>query len=253
MKLLMAANWKMFKNRQEAAATIEALIPLLDGMPDDREAVVFAPFTALASCAATLTGHDGVNINLGGQNCYPAEEGAFTGEISPYMLKDCGCRYVLTGHSERRSLLGESDAFVGKKTAFALQSELKVMLCIGESLEERDSGKLEEVLVRQLTAGLQGVPDNVSPENLSIAYEPVWAIGTGRVAGPEEIVQSHAVVRNFLTTRFPKQGKSLRILYGGSVKPENTPEILQIDNVNGVLVGGASLKADSFSRIVRAS
>lgn len=250
MKLLMAANWKMYKTRQEAASTIKELVSLVSGMPEDREAAVFAPFPLLQTCAETLGGCKG--ISLGGQNCYPANEGAFTGETSPAMLLDCGCTHVLTGHSERRSLFGESDAFIGQKTAFAIKNGLKVVLCVGESLEQRDGGKLEEVLMRQLQAGLEDVRDGVPPEELAIAYEPVWAIGTGRVAGPEEIVESHAIVRTFLKMRFPLQGQHLRILYGGSVKPENAAEIVGLDNVNGVLVGGASLQAGSFSRIVLA-
>ena len=246
----MAANWKMHKTRQEAESTLKELAVLVSAMPEDREAVVFAPFTLLQACSEALAGNK--RIFLGGQNCYPEHEGAFTGEVSPNMLRDCGCTHVLTGHSERRSILGESDSFVGDKTSFALKSGLKVVLCVGESLEERDGGKLEEVLMRQLQAGLKDVPDGVSTDEISIAYEPVWAIGTGRVAGPEEIVDSHTIVRTFLKMRFPVQGQSLRILYGGSVKPENSAEIISLDNVNGVLVGGASLKAESFSRIVLA-
>ena len=249
MKLLMAANWKMYKTRREAADTLAALKNALSSLPGDREAAVFAPFTALEACAETLRGS---TVALGGQNCYPADQGAFTGEISPAMLLDCGCAYVLAGHSERRALMGESDEFVGRKTAYALQAGLKVVLCIGETLEERDAGRLETVLSGQLAAGLAGVDDAVPAEALSVAYEPVWAIGTGRVAGPGEILEAHALTRKALLERFPSQGREMRILYGGSVKPENAGEILTLDNVNGVLVGGASLHAESFSRIVLA-
>ena len=250
MKLLMAANWKMYKNQKEAAATIADLATRLGSMPGDREVAVFAPFTTLAATSAALAGKAG--IRLGGQNCYPAAEGAFTGETSPAMLQDCGCTWVLTGHSERRAIFGESDEFIGKKTAFALNGGLDVVLCVGETLEERDSGKLEAVLVRQLEAGLAGVAKDIAAERIAVAYEPVWAIGTGRVAGPAEIVEAHAMVRKFLEKKFPLQGKEMRILYGGSVKPENAQEIITLDNVNGVLVGGASLLAESFSRIVLA-
>lgn len=250
MKALMAANWKMYKNRAEASATLKDLASRLTALPDDREVVVFAPFTALTACSDAISG--GKRISLGGQNCYPASEGAFTGETSPAMLLDCGCAWVLTGHSERRALMNEQDEFVGKKTAFALDEGLNVVLCIGETLEERDGGKLTAVLVRQLEAGLAGLSQDVASERIAVAYEPVWAIGTGRVAGPAEILESHAVVRNFLAKRFPAQGKEIRILYGGSVKAENAKEIIALDNVNGVLVGGASLQADSFSRIVLA-
>jgi triosephosphate isomerase len=250
MKALMAANWKMYKNRAEASATLNDLKRRLNVLPDDREVALFAPFTALAACAQALA--DSPNISLGGQNCYPAAEGAFTGEIAPGMLLDCGCSWVLAGHSERRALMGESDAFVGKKTAHALQAGLKVVLCIGETLQERDSGKLGEVISRQMEAGLADLPADAPAERIALAYEPVWAIGTGRVAGPAEILEAHAVVRDFLTGRFPRQGREIRILYGGSVKPDNTKAIIALDNVNGVLVGGASLQAESFSRIVLA-
>ena len=249
MKLLMAANWKMYKTRREAADTLTALAAALASLPADREVAVFAPFTALAACAEALQGSP---VALGGQNCYPAEQGAFTGEIAPGMLLDCGCAYVLAGHSERRALFGESDDFVGRKTGHALKAGLKVVLCIGETLEERDGGRLADVLSRQLSAGLAEVDDAVIAADLSIAYEPVWAIGTGRVAGPEEILEAHALTRKALVGRFPRQGKDMRILYGGSVKPENAKEILALDNVNGVLVGGASLHAESFSRIALA-
>ncbi len=250
MKLLIAGNWKMFKTRAEAAATVTSLVNSLSALPEQREVVIFAPFTVLSTCAEILAKVPG--ISLGGQNCYPAVWGAFTGEVSPAMLKDSGCDYVLTGHSERRMLLGETDAFVGEKTAFALSQGIKAVLCVGEQLEERNNGKLQDVLVRQLAAGLADVPDNTSAAELSVAYEPVWAIGTGRVAGPVEITQAHAVVRDYLAMRFPLQGKDIRILYGGSVKPDNAKEIISLDNVNGVLVGGASLQAESFSPIALA-
>ena len=250
MQLLMAANWKMNKTCAEAVDTLTQLKAQLSGMDADRECVLFAPFTALTACAETLDNNS--RISMGGQNCYPAKDGAFTGECSPAMLLDAGCSWVLTGHSERRAIFGESDAFIGKKTAFALESGLKVVLCIGETLEERDSGQLAAVLERQLREGLAGVDVALSAPNLAVAYEPVWAIGTGRVAGPKEIVEAHTLVRSFLRQRFSTQGHDLRILYGGSVKPENAREIIRLDNVNGVLVGGASLHAESFSRIALA-
>ncbi|MDR3176717.1 MAG: triose-phosphate isomerase [Desulfovibrio sp.] len=248
MKLLMAANWKMFKKLDEAALYSKELAKLARNLPPDREVALFAPFTSLRVCADNLGG----SVALGGQNCYPAAEGAFTGEISPGMLLDCGCSHVLVGHSERRAILGENDAFIGKKCAFALSAGLQVLLCIGESLEERDKGLLRAVLERQLGEDLAAVPETASAQNLSVAYEPVWAIGTGRVAGAPDILEAHALIRAFLERRFPDRGKMMRILYGGSVKPENVAEIIALDNVNGVLVGGASLQIDGFSRIVRA-
>jgi triosephosphate isomerase len=250
MKKMMAANWKMHKNRAEARENAATLIGSLASMPDDREVVIFAPFTVLADCANEFAGKTG--FSLGAQNVYSEDHGAFTGEISPAMLRDAGCTHVLTGHSERRALFHESSECIGKKTAFALAQGLKVTLCIGETLEERESGKLESMLREQLMKGLVDVADAVSENDLAIAYEPVWAIGTGKVAGPAEILETHAIVRALLVARFPKQGKSIRILYGGSVKPDNASEIITLDNVDGVLVGGASLDAANMRKIVLA-
>ncbi len=250
MKKLMAANWKMYKTRAEAADTAKKLVALAGALPADREVAIFAPFTALGACAEALAGAKG--FFAGGQDVYPAQEGAFTGEVSPAMLKDCACRFVLAGHSERRSVIGESPEFVGQKTAFALKNGLDVVLCVGESLEEREGGRLEQVLRTQLKAGLSDVPEDFAPDSLSIAYEPVWAIGTGKVAGPQEILEAHRLVRKLLADRFGAKAGGMRILYGGSVKPENAAQIIGLDNVDGVLVGGASLQAESFSKIVTA-
>ena len=249
MKSMLAANWKMHKTRAEARETAIALAKAVASLPEDREVVVFAPYTVLDVCAEAFKGG---SVGLGGQNVYPADHGAFTGEISPAMLRDCGCAHVLTGHSERRALMGEDSVLVGEKTAFALERGLKVTMCIGETLEQREDGQLESVLAEQITLGLALVADTVSPEMLAIAYEPVWAIGTGKVAGPREILEAHAFVRRLLVQRFPKQGHAIRILYGGSVKPENAGETLALEHVNGVLVGGASLDAQSMAHIALA-
>lgn len=250
MNTLFAANWKMHKTRAEAAQTARDLVRLVSALPAGREVLLFPPFTAIEAAAQGLSGAAGFHV--GAQDLYPAGHGAFTGEISPAMLLDAGAGWVLTGHSERRHVLGEDDAFVGRKTAFGLEQGLGVILCVGETIEERKAGRLEEVLTRQLEQGLAGVPRMAAPEGLCVAYEPVWAIGTGLVAGPEEIVEAHALVRRLLTNAFENGGASVRILYGGSVKPDNTAEIIALDNVEGVLVGGASLKAEDFSRIVLA-
>jgi len=251
MKKLMAANWKMYKFAGEAAATAAELAGRLSGrLPEDREVLVIPPFTALAAVTGALAGQPG--FSLGGQNFYPAKQGAFTGEIAPDMLIDAGCRYALAGHSERRHILGEDDAMVGRKVAFGLAAGLSMILCVGEKVEERRAGQVEAVVTRQLAAGLADVAADVTPEGLAIAYEPVWAIGTGLTAGPGEVAEAHAVVRAFLVERFGRTGASIRILYGGSVKPGNAGELLGIDNVDGVLVGGASLEAESFSNIVTA-
>lgn len=251
MKKLMAANWKMFKTWEEARSTAEELVKLVDGkLPDDREVLVCPPFTALKAVGDAFA--DATGVSAGGQDYYIEEEGAFTGEISPNMLKDVGAAYGLTGHSERRHVLGEDDEYIGKKTSYGLAAGLKVILCIGEKIDERKGGKVEEVLERQLRIGLKDVPADFAPEDLSIAYEPVWAIGTGEVAGPEEIVEAHAFTRKILISIFGEKANKMRILYGGSVKPANCGEIIALDNVDGVLVGGASLLSESFSQIILA-
>lgn len=251
MKKLIAANWKMYKTIEEARATSHELVASVSAaLPPDREVLVFPPFTALHPVVAAFTGVPG--FALGGQDVYPAQEGAFTGEIAPGMLLDAGCTWVLTGHSERRHVLGEDDATVGRKTAFSLRAGLRVVLCIGEKLEEREAGQLEAVLARQLEAGLADVPADTASEALVVAYEPVWAIGTGKVAGPAEVVEAHGIVRRLLEARYGVKGAETRVLYGGSVKPDNAAEILALDNVDGLLVGGASLQAASFSRIILA-
>jgi len=251
MQKLMAANWKMYKTAAEAAATLMEFQRYVPGLPEDREVVFFAPFTALATSAEILAKMK-ARVYLGAQDVYPAAEGAFTGEISPNMLKESACRFVLTGHSERRQVLGENDVLVGRKTCFVLESGLDALLCIGETLEEREKGALEQVLRRQLEAGLRDVPSGVEPQRLVVAYEPVWAIGTGKVAGPSEILEAHALIREILRAVRGAQASDMRILYGGSVKAENAGEIIALDNVDGVLVGGASLQAETFSRIVLA-
>ena len=253
MKKLVAANWKMYKNRTEAAQTVLDLTQLLSKVPADREVALFAPFTALSSCADVMKSKGAENrLFLGGQDVYPAREGAFTGEISPDMLLDCSCRFVLAGHSERRHVLGESSEFVGRKTSFALERGLDVVLCIGETLEEREAGQLERVLEEQIAAGVADVPEKIEASSLSFAYEPVWAIGTGKVAGPSEIMEAHRLVRKYVEKKFAAKAAQMRILYGGSVKPENAGQIIALDNVDGLLVGGASLVAESFSKIALA-
>jgi triosephosphate isomerase len=251
MKKLMAANWKMYKTVAEGVATATELAKLLaDRLPADREVLVCPSFTMLPAVAPILAGAEG--CFAGAQNFYPAGQGAFTGEIAPEQLLDLGCAYALAGHSERRHVLGEEDGFIGKKVTFGLDAGLKMILCVGETIEERRAGQVEAVLARQLEKGLAGVLEKATAENLAVAYEPVWAIGTGEVAGPDEILAAHAFVREKLVALLPSEGAAVRILYGGSVKPDNAGTIIRLDNVDGVLVGGASLKADSFSQIVLA-
>lgn len=251
MKQLMAANWKMYKTWDQARDTATELAQNIRGqLPENREVLIFPPFTALKGVAEALQNEPG--MAAGAQNLYPAAEGAFTGEISSDMLLDVGASWVLTGHSERRHVLGEDNAFVGRKTAFALNNNLNVILCIGELIEERRADRVEEVLSEQLEAGLAEIPVGLTSDSLVIAYEPVWAIGTGEVAGPDEIATTHTFVRKKIKELLPSIANEISILYGGSVKPDNISAIMALDNVDGVLVGGASLTAESFSKIVLA-
>ena len=254
MKKLMAANWKMYKTAEQAATTANELAALLEDklsphyQISDREVLIFPPFTAIAAVAGALKDKPGFAV--GGQNLHPAEEGAFTGEIAPSMLLDLGCQWALAGHSERRHIFGETDEQVGAKMAFGLEKGLKMILCIGEKIEERRAGNVEAVLTHQLEQGLAGVDKTIAPEQLSVAYEPVWAIGTGEIAGPDEITHAHLFTRQKLNDFFGTNADAIPILYGGSVKPDSAPAIMALDNVDGVLVGGASLDAKSFSQIV---
>lgn len=252
MQKIIAANWKMYKTRAEAAQTARDLAEALaDGTPHDRLVLVFPPFTDITVVAEAFTGKK--NLAVGGQNLYPAEQGAFTGEISAEMLRDAGATWVLAGHSERRHVFGESDELVARKTAFALTQGFKVMLCVGEMLHEREAGQLEDVLARQLATALELLPEALRgtlPGRLALAYEPVWAIGTGKVAGPVEVQEAHAVLRALLADLIGATAAELPILYGGSVKPANASALVGLDNVDGLLVGGASLEAQSFLQII---
>lgn len=254
MQKIIAANWKMHKIRPQAAETAAALaLALQKGTPDKRLVLVFPPFTDIATVANAF---EGINdLAVGGQNFYPAEQGAFTGEISPAMLRDAGATWALTGHSERRHIFDESDAIIAKKTEFGIEKDFKVMLCIGETLKEREAGELETVLERQLSTAISPLKAkgiNNLPTKLAIAYEPVWAIGTGKVAGPAEILDAHAKTRKILASHLGEDAKEMPILYGGSVKADNAGSILGLENVDGLLVGGASLEAESFLAIIRA-
>ncbi len=243
MKKIIAANWKMYKTPSEAKKTLKELISLLPADIFNQKEVLIFPSPVLLQAVAEET--KGTQIAYGTQNFYPAEEGAFTGETGIAQMRDFGCQYALVGHSERRHILNESEEMLQQKMHAALQEKITPVLCIGETLEERKSGQLEEVLSRQLASALQ---DDKDADNFLVAYEPVWAIGTGEVAGEQEILQAHAFVRNWLVKNC-KNGQEIPILYGGSVKSENSKQILALDNVNGVLVGGASLNATIFSKI----
>jgi triosephosphate isomerase len=212
------------------------------------DVAVCPPFPYLAVVAEAIKGSQ---VRLGAQNLYPEKEGAFTGEVSPPMLTDVGCRYVILGHSERRHLLGESDDFINRKVRLALAVGLKVILCVGETLSERESNATEKVVHRQLQSGFKDVPLEAVAQ-MVIAYEPVWAIGTGRNATPAQAQEVHAFIRLQISSLYgEKAAQTLPIQYGGSVKPENAGSLLWQQDVDGALVGGASLKADSFLAIVR--
>ncbi|MFP4168082.1 MAG: triose-phosphate isomerase [Desulfonatronovibrionaceae bacterium] len=249
MKRLMAANWKMFKTLEDAVNTAREIVTGTGRLPEDREVLVFPPFTALKSVGEVMAGAD--NYFLGGQNFYPSEQGAYTGEICPEQLLDAGAGYALVGHSERRHVQGEENGFINSKVRFGLNAGLRIILCIGETLEERRANRVDEVLRSQLEKGLSGVDRDLPADSLAVAYEPVWAIGTGEVAEPGDITEAHGLVRDSMRDLLANADE-MRILYGGSVKPENCAQIISLDNVNGVLVGGASLRGDSFTRIALA-
>jgi triosephosphate isomerase len=243
----IAGNWKLHKTTAEAVALVEALD---SGLTDvaDRDIVVAPVFTALTSAASVLSDS---NIALAAQNCYPENQGAFTGEVSPALLKDAGCRYVIVGHSERRQLFGETDAFINRKARAVLDTGMTVILCIGETLEEREGDKTFEVLERQVREGLQDI-GAAAMDGVVIAYEPVWAIGTGKTASDAQAQQAHDFIRRLIADLFDKQvAERVRIVYGGSVKPGNVDGLLRQPDIDGALVGGASLKAEDFMRIVR--
>ncbi len=213
------------------------------------EVIVCPVFTVLAAVSQALKGG---RVAVGGQNCYHDASGAFTGEISPQMLHDAGCTWTIVGHSERRQLFGEADALLNRKLKFALASGLNVMFCVGETLDERKGGMMETVLRQQVSEGLSGLTE-AEFANTVIAYEPVWAIGTGVTATPEQAQDAHAFVRGLVRGQFGATvSDGLRIQYGGSVKPDNAADLLSRPDVDGALVGGASLNAEGFAAIVRA-
>lgn len=246
---LVAGNWKMFKTRAQAADFCASLLPLVDDI-DEVDLAVCPPFTALDIVAERLG--DG-GIGVWGQNVHDAPEGAFTGEVSCAMLIDAGATGVLLGHSERRALFGETDEAVARKLTAALAGGLEPVLCIGESEAERDGGGTEDRLRSQLDGGLAGQTASQVLQ-VTIAYEPVWAIGTGRTATPEIAQDTHAFIRGVLEERYGEEcAAAVRVLYGGSVKPDNAGSLLAQPDVDGALVGGASLDSQGFAAIARAA
>lgn len=245
----VGGNWKM--NTDRASAEVLAAEVARDD-PGGVEVALFVPFPFLLTVRDVLQ-RLGSNIVLGAQDAWHQANGAFTGEISIAMLRDCGVGIVLTGHSERRHIIGESDDLVGLKTAAVLREGLRCVLCVGETIEERRAGRTDEVNRRQLVAGLKGVERDWM-ERLVIAYEPVWAIGTGVTAQPSQAQESHERIRGFLKQTYSREiAEGLRIIYGGSVTPDNARELFDQPDIDGGLIGGASLDAGKFTRIVQAA
>jgi len=245
-KPVMAGNWKMYKTLAETRAFFEAFRPLVRAAKHC-EIVICPPFPDLA---AAVEAANGTNIQVGVQNLYWAKEGAFTGEVSRPMIRAAGASHVIIGHSERRQFFGETDESVLKKTIAALDAGLSPIVCVGELLEQRESGKTEAVLCDQCLKGITKL-DPQQFAKIVIAYEPVWAIGTGKTATPEIAADAHRIIRREARARYGNEAaQNLRVLYGGSVKPDNAKSLMAQEEINGVLVGGASLDAVSFAKIV---
>ncbi|MDD4956549.1 MAG: triose-phosphate isomerase [Candidatus Omnitrophica bacterium] len=246
-KPIIAGNWKMYKDVNEAVELANAIKRGAYDV-DNVEMVVCPPSVDLGEVGEMLSDS---NVGVGGQNCYWEKEGAFTGEVSVHMLKSVGCKYVIIGHSERRKYFGETDETVNLKVKSAIDGGLIPIMCVGETLEEREAGKTMEVVRTQVTGGLKGFSEAYI-DTLIIAYEPVWAIGTGRTATPEQAQEVHAMIRCLLSEMYSEAlSDSIRVLYGGSVKPDNVEKLMQEKDIDGGLIGGASLKAESFLDMVK--
>ncbi|MBM3334331.1 triose-phosphate isomerase [Candidatus Sumerlaeota bacterium] len=243
----IAGNWKMYMTRAEAKDLVEGLLTALANVRDV-EVAVCPPFTAL-DCVSRLVANS--RIALGAQNCYWEDKGAFTGEVAAPLLKEIGCKYCIVGHSERRQYFGETNETVRKRILALYKHGILPILCIGETLKEREKGQTEKVVLTQLRECLQNLP----PERVvktTVAYEPVWAIGTGKTATPQQAQEVHALIRAEVVRMYGKDvAEGVRIQYGGSVKPDNIKELMDQEDIDGALVGGASLKVDSFAPIVR--
>ena len=239
----IAANWKMNMTMAETREFLSRFVPAVQDV-SGVDIVVAPPFTSMETAAKALSG---TSVMLAAQNIFYEEKGAYTGEISSAMLVEMGCQYTIIGHSERRQYFHEDDMIVNKKIKTAKKNGLGVILCIGESLQEREAGKTFDILRRQIEEGLNGEKLN----GIVIAYEPIWAIGTGMTATPEQAQEAHAYIRSQLKTKYGNEADDLCIIYGGSVTPENVDSLMSCHDVDGALVGGASLKVDSFARIVK--
>ena len=250
-KNIIAGNWKMFKTNSEARSLVKQLRTKLNKKETDKTSIIVCPpFTALSTVSEQLKGS---KILVGAQNIFIAEEGAFTGEISPAMVKSAGAKYVIIGHSERRRYFKEDERFINQKIKLALKHKLKVIFCVGETLEERKQNLTQDIIANQVEWGLKGIK---IPElkNVLIAYEPVWAIGTGKTASPKQAQEAHAFLRVVIDALYTDgTGKKMSILYGGSVKPDNAVGLLSQHDIDGALVGGACLVAKDFWKIIQAS
>jgi triosephosphate isomerase len=242
----IAANWKMNKTISETQDFISEFVPEVKEVTDV-DIVVAPPFTSLIAAAEVLKLLMDTHIILAAQDVFYVEKGAYTGEISPIMLTDIGCRYVIIGHSERRQYFSETDAIINRKVKAVKREGLGTILCIGESLEDREAGKTFDVLEREIDRGLY----DTDLENVVIAYEPIWAIGTGKTATPEQAQEAHAFIRERLRVKYGNKADEVRIIYGGSVTPDNIDSLMACKDIDGALVGGASLKVESFIKIVK--
>lgn len=239
---IIAANWKMHKTIAETEEFISQFLPLVRGAK--KVEILIAPtYTSLAAAAKML---QGTNVKLGAQNMFWEDKGAYTGEISGPMLVDIGCSHVIIGHSERRQYFGETEETVNKRIAAAKKAGLEVIFCVGEVIEQREAGQTNNVLATQLSGGLKGHDLN----GITIAYEPVWAIGTGKTATPDMANETQTFIRNWMKDKYGADAEAVTIQYGGSVKPDNIKELMTQPEIDGALVGGASLQADSFSKLV---
>lgn len=246
---IIAGNWKMNLTVQQGADLATKLVSMLAGNIEDRDVVICPPFTSLDSVFRAI---EDSPIHLGAQNMHFEDEGAFTGEISTAMVLTTGCTYIILGHSERRQLFGETDVDVNAKLVKALAAGLNPIVCVGETLAQREAGDTEKVVLRQVRAAFQGL-DSQDAARIVLAYEPVWAIGTGKSATVDQAVEVHGLIRSFLGDRHGDVAQQVRIQYGGSVKPENAEEFFTCDDIDGGLIGGASLKAKDFAEIVKAA
>lgn len=243
---LIVGNWKMNQTPKSSKALVQEIVEELGELPPQVEVGICPPFTSLETCAEGLKGSA---VALGSQNVYHQEKGAFTGEIAPDMLKELGVRCVIVGHSERRSLFHETNQDVHLKLVAAQKHHLTPILCVGETLQERENGQAFAIIEEQVKIALEDVKDT----NFVIAYEPVWAIGTGKTATPEIAQEVHEFIRNILRSQFSEQADKIQILYGGSMKPSNAKALLEQPDITGGLIGGASLVAKDFAEIVRAA